>query len=199
MNKWIGKRTLQSNKFEIKTRNTYCNRLISHTYHMWWWGHSLFNISSPGPVLHGTKWLLWRPHRQSLTLHSMCRINKGLIKREAQYIIEGRGARAGSFGPPTYIHFRLPITSSWIFDSIKYFVLLNKTVSLAWHFVPLAMKLFVSSTSYISDIIVPYFRQLGVVSSPRNLGFSPGKLHVTLTEEVALKHVLLLIPSVLPC
>jgi hypothetical protein len=38
-------------------------------------------ISSPGPVFHGTKWLLWRPHIQSPTLHSRCGINKGLIKR----------------------------------------------------------------------------------------------------------------------
>jgi hypothetical protein len=37
-------------------------RRISHKYAMWLWGHSLFKISSPGPVLHGTKWLLWRPH-----------------------------------------------------------------------------------------------------------------------------------------
>jgi hypothetical protein len=31
-------------------------------YPMWLWGHSLFKISSPGLVLYGTKWLLWRPH-----------------------------------------------------------------------------------------------------------------------------------------
>jgi hypothetical protein len=36
-------------------------RWISHTYPMWLWGHSLFKISSPGPLLHGTKWLLLRP------------------------------------------------------------------------------------------------------------------------------------------
>jgi hypothetical protein len=56
-------------------------RRISHTYPMWFWGHRLFKISSPGPVLHGAKWLLWRPHKQSPTLHSRCRINKVLIKR----------------------------------------------------------------------------------------------------------------------
>jgi hypothetical protein len=27
------------------------------------WGCSPYEIPSPGPVLHGTKWLLWRPHR----------------------------------------------------------------------------------------------------------------------------------------
>jgi hypothetical protein len=54
---------------------------ISHTHPMWLWGNSLFKISSPWPVLHGTKWLLWRSHIQSLTLHSRYGINKGLIKR----------------------------------------------------------------------------------------------------------------------
>jgi hypothetical protein len=56
-------------------------RRISHTYSMWLRGHSIFKISSPGPVLHGTKWLLWRPHIQSPTLNSRCGINKRLIKR----------------------------------------------------------------------------------------------------------------------
>jgi hypothetical protein len=56
-------------------------RWISHTYPMWLWGHSLFKISSPGPVFYGTKWLLWRPYEQSPTFHSKCRINKGVIKR----------------------------------------------------------------------------------------------------------------------
>jgi hypothetical protein len=37
-------------------------RWISRTYPMWLWGHSLFKISSPGPVLYGTKWILWRPN-----------------------------------------------------------------------------------------------------------------------------------------
>jgi hypothetical protein len=56
-------------------------RRISHTYPVWLWGCSLFKISSPGPVVHGTKWLLWRPHKESPTFHSKCRIDKGLIKR----------------------------------------------------------------------------------------------------------------------
>jgi hypothetical protein len=56
-------------------------RWIIHTYPMWLWGHSLFKISSPGSVLHGTTWLLRHPHKQSPTFHSKCRIDKGLIKR----------------------------------------------------------------------------------------------------------------------
>jgi hypothetical protein len=56
-------------------------RWISHTYSMRLWGHSLCQISSHGSVLYGTKWLLWRPHKQSPTFHSKCRINKELIKR----------------------------------------------------------------------------------------------------------------------
>jgi hypothetical protein len=47
-----------SNLWKVPTR-----RRISHTFPMWLWGHSLFKISSPGPVLYGTKWLLWRPHK----------------------------------------------------------------------------------------------------------------------------------------
>jgi hypothetical protein len=54
---------------------------ISHTYPMCLWGHSLFKILSPEPVLLGTEWLLWRPHKWSPTFHSKCRINKVLIKR----------------------------------------------------------------------------------------------------------------------
>jgi hypothetical protein len=56
-------------------------RWISHTHSMRLWGCSPCKISSPGPVFHGTKWLLWRPQTQSHTFHSRCRINKGLIKR----------------------------------------------------------------------------------------------------------------------
>jgi hypothetical protein len=55
-------------------------RWISHTHPMWLWGHSLFKISLRGPVLYGTKWLLWRPHKRSPICHSKCRIDKGLIK-----------------------------------------------------------------------------------------------------------------------
>jgi hypothetical protein len=56
-------------------------RRISHTYPACFWGCSSGKISSPGPIFHGTKWLLWRPHIQSPTLHSRCGINKGFIKR----------------------------------------------------------------------------------------------------------------------
>jgi hypothetical protein len=60
-------------------------RWISHTCPMWLWGYSLFTISSPGPVLHGTKLLLWRPHKQRPTFYSKYGINRGLIKKgEAQ-------------------------------------------------------------------------------------------------------------------
>jgi hypothetical protein len=55
-------------------------RWISHTHPVWLWGCSPCKISSSGPIFHGTKWLLWRPHIQSPTLHSRCGINKGLIK-----------------------------------------------------------------------------------------------------------------------
>jgi hypothetical protein len=34
-------------------------RWTSHTCPVCLWGYSLFEISSPGPVLHGTKWLLY--------------------------------------------------------------------------------------------------------------------------------------------
>jgi hypothetical protein len=56
-------------------------RWISHKYPMWLWGCSSCKISSPGPVFHGTNWLLWRPHILSPILHSRYGINKGLIKR----------------------------------------------------------------------------------------------------------------------
>jgi hypothetical protein len=59
-------------------------RWISHTCPVWLWGYSSFEISSPGPILHGTKWLLWHSHKQSPTFYSKCRINKGLIKGEAK-------------------------------------------------------------------------------------------------------------------
>jgi hypothetical protein len=36
-------------------------RRISHTHPVWLWGCSPYKTPLPGPVLHGTKWLLWRP------------------------------------------------------------------------------------------------------------------------------------------
>jgi hypothetical protein len=44
---------------------------------------NLIKISSLGPVLYGTKWLLWRHHNQSPTFQSKYRIDKGLTKRES--------------------------------------------------------------------------------------------------------------------
>jgi hypothetical protein len=84
-------------------------RWISHTHPVWLWGCSPCRILSPGPVFHGTKWLLWHPHIQSPTLHLRCGINKGLIKREAQQIIEGWGARAGFYGPSLYIQYWMQV------------------------------------------------------------------------------------------
>jgi hypothetical protein len=40
------------------------------------------------------------PINTSSTFNSKCRINKSLIKGEAQYIINGRGARAGLWPTP---------------------------------------------------------------------------------------------------
>jgi hypothetical protein len=56
-------------------------RWINHTNPMWLWGYSLFMILSPGPFSYGTKWLLWRLHKQSPTFHPKCRIGKGLTKK----------------------------------------------------------------------------------------------------------------------
>jgi hypothetical protein len=79
---------------------------ISHTYPVWLWGCSPRQISSPGPVFYGTKWLLWRPHIQSPTLHSRCGISKVLIKREST-IDHCRSRCNGWYGRPlihTYTH-----------------------------------------------------------------------------------------------
>jgi hypothetical protein len=62
-------------------RKVPAKRRISHTHPMWLWSHSLFEISSLGPLFYGTKLLLWRPHKQSPTFHSKCRIDKGLNKK----------------------------------------------------------------------------------------------------------------------
>jgi hypothetical protein len=77
---------------------------------VWLWGCSSRKISSPGPVFHGTKWLLWRPHIQSRTLHSRCGINKGLIKRGST-IYHWRSRCKGWIlwpTPYTYIHTYIP-------------------------------------------------------------------------------------------
>jgi hypothetical protein len=77
-----------------------------HTHPVWLWGRSPCKISSPGPIFHGTKWLLWRPHMQSPTLHSRCSINKGLIKKGST-IDRWRSRCKGWIlwpNPYTYIH-----------------------------------------------------------------------------------------------
>jgi hypothetical protein len=81
-------------------------RWISQTCPMWLWGYSSFTISSPGPVLHGTKWLIWRPHKQSPTFHSKCGINTGLIKKKASTTDEWRSWCRGRMWatPYRYIH-----------------------------------------------------------------------------------------------
>jgi hypothetical protein len=72
----------------------------------WLWGCSPRQISSPGPVFYGTKWLLWRPHRQGPTLHSRCGINKGLIKRGSTIDLQRSRCKGWFlwFTPYTYIH-----------------------------------------------------------------------------------------------
>jgi hypothetical protein len=95
----------------ICERCLYRRRWISHTYPVWLWGCSPFKISSPGPVLHGTKRLLWRSHIQSPILHSRCRTNKGLIKRGSTIDLQ-RSRCKGWFlwpTPYTYIHTTLTI------------------------------------------------------------------------------------------
>jgi hypothetical protein len=87
-------------------------RWISHTHLVWLWGCSPCKILSPEPVFHGTKWLLWRPHIQSPTRHSRCRINKGLIKRGST-IDHWRSRSKGWIlwpTPYTYIHCLCMIT-----------------------------------------------------------------------------------------
>jgi hypothetical protein len=84
-------------------------RRISHTYSVWLWGCSSCKISSPGPDFHGTKWLLWRPHIHSPTLHSRCGINKGLIKRGItidywMVTVQGLDFMAHHLYIHTYIH-----------------------------------------------------------------------------------------------
>jgi hypothetical protein len=93
-------------------------RWISHTYPVWLWGCSSCKISSPGPVLHGTKWLLWRPHMQSPTLHSRCWINKGLIKRgkhnrSLKVAVQGLDFMAHHFYIHTYIHIHTTFHKIW--------------------------------------------------------------------------------------
>jgi hypothetical protein len=81
-------------------------RRISPRHPVWFWDCSSCKIQSPRPVLHGTKWLLWRPHIRSPTHHSRCRINKRLIKRGST--IDNWKSRCKDWilwpTPYTYIH-----------------------------------------------------------------------------------------------
>jgi hypothetical protein len=93
------------------------SRRISHTYPVWLWGCSPCKISSPGPVFHGTKWLLCRPHIKSPALHSRCGINKGLIKRGSTIYHERSWCKGWILWPTpytyihTYIHTYIPLSS----------------------------------------------------------------------------------------
>jgi hypothetical protein len=87
-------------------RKVHRRRRISHTYPMLLWGCSSCEISSPGPVFHGTKWLLWRPHTRSPTLHSRCGINKGLIKRGSTIDHWKSRCKGRIFWPTPHINIR---------------------------------------------------------------------------------------------
>jgi hypothetical protein len=65
-------------------RNMHRKRWISHTHPMRSWGHSLLKISTPGPILHETRWLSRCPCNKYTTLHPTH--NRSM---------KGRGARAG--------------------------------------------------------------------------------------------------------
>jgi hypothetical protein len=43
-------------------------------------------ILSYGSLFHGAKWLPWHPHKESPTLHRMCRIVRGLSKGKQQIL-----------------------------------------------------------------------------------------------------------------
>jgi hypothetical protein len=71
MDIWAIYRTLSSKRtpFQIGTGgqshswNVPRGRWISNACPMWPWGYSSFMISSPGPVVHRTKWQLWCPYK----------------------------------------------------------------------------------------------------------------------------------------
>jgi hypothetical protein len=71
---------------------------------VWLWGHSLFKISSAGPVFYGNKWLLWHPHRQGPTLHLRCRNNKGLIKRGSTIDLQRSWCKGWFLWPAPYTY-----------------------------------------------------------------------------------------------
>jgi hypothetical protein len=94
MGSWTLYRTLSSKRTPFQTGTDGRSHLwkvlrgkwISLTRPTWLWGYSSFTTSSPGPVLHGTKWLLWRPYKQSSTFHSKCGINRVLIKKRGSTV-----------------------------------------------------------------------------------------------------------------
>jgi hypothetical protein len=89
MDSWTIYRTLTSKRtpFQIGTGRwshlwkVTRGRWVSNTFPMWLWGYGSFIISSPGPLLHGTKWLLWCLLKQKPTFHSKCGINRGLTEK----------------------------------------------------------------------------------------------------------------------
>jgi hypothetical protein len=73
---------------------------ISHIYPMWLWGHILFKISSPGPVLLGTRWVwVWvlcydrRSAGQSVLEHST---HLGLTTRSLLHVWQLRSCSCGA-------------------------------------------------------------------------------------------------------
>jgi hypothetical protein len=89
-------------------------RWLSHTHPMWLWGYSSFKILSPEPVLHGSKWLGWCPHKSSPTFHLKCGFNIGLIKGEhnRSVMVTTQGLDVAQ---PSYIHTKVMLrpTVSW--------------------------------------------------------------------------------------
>jgi hypothetical protein len=65
-----------------------------------------------GQFFLGTKWLLWRRHIQSPTLHSRCWINKGLIKRGST-IDHWRSRCKGWIFGPLLIHTYIQLDRKW--------------------------------------------------------------------------------------
>jgi hypothetical protein len=54
------------------------------THPVWMWGPSLFKISPPGSIFHGTKWLFRRPQVQNPALRSKCGIAEGITKERGK-------------------------------------------------------------------------------------------------------------------
>jgi hypothetical protein len=69
---------------------------------------SPYNISSPGPVFYGTKWLPWHPHKYGPKLHLRCRINKGLIKRGSTIDLQRSWCKGWFLWPIPYTYIGTP-------------------------------------------------------------------------------------------